>query len=597
MRGKNVKKTMTSHQQTLIEQAIRYTKLGFSLIPVGNEKSDVLLPWKRYQTALASLGEIKSWISRWPTMNLGVVTGEISGIVVVDIEKGGSTKGYPATATAKSGRDGRHLYYRHPGYPIKNSVRIAELTDIRGDGGYVVLPPSVLSENRAYEWIVSPEDAGGFADMPTLPGQNPKSTLVENHLEVIPKGSRNSSATQEVGRILHSLSPKDWETYGWSGLRTWNERYCSPPLEENELRAVYDSITSRERERRTTDHKRDPETEEVAPFKVFTLSDLYEEELPEAQWIVKDLVPLGGITAFTGESNSFKSFLTLALAASVAEQRDYLDHFPTTKGKVLIVDEENNRGTIRKRFEDMRIEPSEDILFVSQGGFRADTKASIEALKAVIAEHKPVLIILDSLIDIHTKNENDAPEMNSIFLAIKHELLTPESSVIVIHHHRKPQVGQASRPGQNMRGSSGIYAALDSHISIHRRKDTEIIITQDKLRIQKQLDPFKVALVLADTNDGSVAFTYQGVDNTKETVILEAQNAALRELQSSTDPMTIKELVVATNQTEPNVRAAMAGLVDNGEVIRTKGPHNTSLYILPQVDAQPPVEEPLDLVN
>lgn len=577
---------MNEHQKAMLRAAVNYYELGFSLIPIGREKAEVLVKWKQYQTTRATLEEVAAWIQRWPEINLGVVTGAISGLVVVDIENGGSTKGYEPTVIAKSGRGGRHLYYRHPGNKIiKNGVRVAELTDIRGDGGYVVLPPSILSGGRSYEWIISPDD-GGFAAMPVLPERTVSTSKesVAPSAGIISEGGRNDAATKEVGRILHTLATRDWDTYGWTGLCEWNKTHCAPPLDEKELRAIYRSIASKETTKRVDTGETNAD---IAPvFNVFNLIDLYEEELPEARWVVQDLVPLGGITAFTGESNSFKSFLTLALTGNVVNGEPFLGHFPTTQGKVLIVDEENNRRDIRKRFEDLGVAPHPDILFVSQGGFRADVEASIEALRVIVEQQKPLLIILDSLIDIHTRNENDAPEMNSVFLALKHKLLTEESAIIVIHHHRKPQIGQGSRPGQSMRGSSGIYAAIDAHINVHRKGTADLVITQDKLRVQKQLDPFKVALV--PTIEGPIAFAYQGEDTSKEDALLKIENAVLDLIfKASPEPITVTKLSEATGEPKNDVRAAANALVKRSLVTRRNGANNTALYYLTITDNSP----------
>lgn len=324
-------------------------------------------------------------------------------------------------------------------------------------------------------------------------------------------------------------------------------------------------------------------------FHPFTLTDLYQEKFPEATWIAKDLIPLGGITAFTGESNSYKSFLALSLAASVVNHEPFLDHFPTTQGRVLVVDEENSRRLLRKHFDDLGVAPSSDILFVSQDGFRADVKASVEALRVIVEEYRPSLIILDSLIDIHTKNENDAPEMNAIFLTLRNKLLSEESAIIVIHHHRKEQIGQGSRPGQSMRGSSSIYGAIDAHISIRRKNSTsgEITISQEKLRFQEQLKPFKVSLVLKDAS-GHIAFAYQGEDTSKEDALLRIENAVLDLIfEASPEPMTVKALAEATGESDNAVRAAANALVVRGLATKRKGPHGADLFYLTVTDRTP----------
>ena len=103
--------------------------------------------------------------------NIGIVTGEISNLIVLDIDPkhGGNSSldrlerqfgQLPETIEAKTGGEGRHLYFAHPGGLIRNRTGLAQGVDLRGDGGYIVAPPSVHPIGRAYVWAAgrSPED-------------------------------------------------------------------------------------------------------------------------------------------------------------------------------------------------------------------------------------------------------------------------------------------------------------------------------------------------------------------------------------------------------------------------------------------------------
>jgi hypothetical protein len=89
---------------------------------------------------------------------LAIRTGTASGLVVIDIDPdhGGHVHPdlMPRTAYVITGSGGAHLYYRHPGTPILNSQsRVAPGIDVRGDGGYVVAPPSIHPRTRRpYRW-------------------------------------------------------------------------------------------------------------------------------------------------------------------------------------------------------------------------------------------------------------------------------------------------------------------------------------------------------------------------------------------------------------------------------------------------------------
>lgn len=126
--------------------------------------------------------EIKKHFNRFPEDTIGVATGEDSGIFVLDVDSpigGHAHDGFatlaeleakygplPKTVMADTASGGRHYYFEYPDFPIKNDAgrQLGKGLDIRGDGGYIVVPPSIKSDGEtgeivgAYEWINSPFD-------------------------------------------------------------------------------------------------------------------------------------------------------------------------------------------------------------------------------------------------------------------------------------------------------------------------------------------------------------------------------------------------------------------------------------------------------
>src|SRR2546425_12147095 len=91
----------------------------------------------------ATVAEVQAWLSRWPDAGIGIVTGSISRIVVLDIDfqHGGDASverleqqhGYmPVTVECRSGGGGRHLYFAHPGDLVRNKVGLAAGGGFRG---------------------------------------------------------------------------------------------------------------------------------------------------------------------------------------------------------------------------------------------------------------------------------------------------------------------------------------------------------------------------------------------------------------------------------------------------------------------------------
>lgn len=561
----------------MLEQALRCHALGFSVIPVGKEKKP-LIAWKQYQNQRATPQQIRAWFKEFPDMNIGAVTGAISGIVVIDVDKGGSTEGLPATVTVQTGGGGWHLYYKHPEQVIgTNARKIAPLTDIRGDGGYVVLPPSVHASGNAYQWSMQPED--GFSDMtPELLARLTAKTsndTVDTKVGDIEEGSRNDAATRYIGRILHYLPADLWDAAGWASLKDWNSTRAKPPLSENELRNVFSSIKEKEGSHGSTTSSSDPGRMNFTPF---TLTTLYKEAFPDARWVVNDLIPFGTITALTGESNSYKTFFTQSMAASVSAGTSFLGHFPTTKGKVLIIDEENHRRHVKERYESLGITATPNILFLSQEGMRVDNEKHIENLRELLDREKPALVILDSLVRLHSGEENSATEIAKAFSGMR-RLVSNDRAIIVIHHHRKPQGFGKKTGSQSIRGSSDILAAVDSHLAIDR-KETEITVTQTKMRLQPELKPFKAALV--PTPEGPLSFAYQGEDTSENDRIQEAYDEIKAALAESIEPLTIDMIAKGTSLPLARVRQAVKDLILSNEVVITSiGAHGIHFHGLP----------------
>lgn len=136
-------------------------KMNFSVIPILPGDKRPLIKWEEFQKRKATRSEIISWWSSNPDANIGIVTGPISDLAVVDID---TDEGKEAileyipqeitTPTLKTPKGGRHLYFRYPkDITIRNNARLIPGCDFRGEGGYVVAPPSRNGNGNSYEWL------------------------------------------------------------------------------------------------------------------------------------------------------------------------------------------------------------------------------------------------------------------------------------------------------------------------------------------------------------------------------------------------------------------------------------------------------------
>ncbi len=159
----------TSRLGTCLEAALEYAAKGWHVLPLHTVVAVACTCSKRalcrsagkhprietgeeHEAASVDTSVIRAWWRRWPTSNIGIVTGTRSGLVVVDVDpaKGGLislekfTAGgaFPKTPTVVTPSGGFHFYFKHPGGKVPCRVGLLPGIDIRGDGGLVVAPPS-----------------------------------------------------------------------------------------------------------------------------------------------------------------------------------------------------------------------------------------------------------------------------------------------------------------------------------------------------------------------------------------------------------------------------------------------------------------------
>jgi hypothetical protein len=153
------------------EAALACLARGWSVVIVQPRAKRPIVRWQTFQKRPPSEAQVRRWLADHPTANLSVVTGAVSGLVVLDVDPrhGGtaSLEGWereygalPRTVESRTGGGGRHLYFAHPGREVRNRVGLAPGLDLRGDGGTIVIPPSIHPSGKAYRWRrgCSPDD-------------------------------------------------------------------------------------------------------------------------------------------------------------------------------------------------------------------------------------------------------------------------------------------------------------------------------------------------------------------------------------------------------------------------------------------------------
>jgi hypothetical protein len=211
----------------MLEEAIRQADRGHPVLPIHGiskgqcacpKKSDCSSPGKHpatgrgFKDATTDHETIKQWFSSSPSLNLASATGEISGLIAIDIDpRNDGDEGLAGlerlhgrlsdTVEVATGGGGRHLLFKYPSgrhIPCSNS-RVAKGVDIKGDDGYVVSPPSNHESGTRYEYRESHDfDSVELAELPEWlldkvvsepPAQTePGASIIESRRRYMPLG-------------------------------------------------------------------------------------------------------------------------------------------------------------------------------------------------------------------------------------------------------------------------------------------------------------------------------------------------------------------------------------------------------------------------
>jgi hypothetical protein len=178
---------------SLASAALRYAQRGWAVFPLVPKGKRPRLPTREDGKAgcwdgTADTATVEAWWDRWPDSNIGIHCGPGSGLFVLDVDAEAPEGGVsgpdalvalealhgalPATLTATTGGGGEHRYFRMPvGRVLRNRAGMKlpsgekAALDVRAEGGYVVLPPSVHPSGREYRWLGSvrePAEAPGW---------------------------------------------------------------------------------------------------------------------------------------------------------------------------------------------------------------------------------------------------------------------------------------------------------------------------------------------------------------------------------------------------------------------------------------------------
>jgi len=536
---------------TLYDEAIEAVERGWNIIPISVASKKPLIKWAEYQTRAIDRETVDDWFEngvpndygqRIKPFNIGLVTGAISGLCVVDCDNEDAVlyamnKNIKSPFSVRTTR-GRHYYFRHPGHGAKFANKVGgtgrdwpnvEGLDFRGDGGYVLMPPSVKMVDgeiaHMYQWEIGIgldwDDLDDFpwkgapteVEMPvegefSFGSLNLEGVRVHNPDEGMPIWDQTKMRVAHLGRKLGAGDGTDALMVRYCGQKVrqgllgedlaksvmqYHDEFFDDsgytPEEtkrwlEEKIRSAIDMDRRNYREDYDSDGNRIQKSAEQKKVDLGRLVPIVSgdvqrliDTLGDTDYWADPLIPAETITQVVGYNGHGKSFFLAALLTSMAAGKNYFGPYETAKpAKVFYLDYDNPARTVLYRFRGFmnmfgdcgtNFNLWSPTLISSENGGEMNlaTEEGFRLLGEWLEVVKPDIVVIDTVRNAFGGMEEASA---SEWFKVNHvakSIRTKFKASVVLVHHR-------NKPGEHGLGREAGSTAQLTDI------DTQIMVTQ-----------------------------------------------------------------------------------------------------------------------
>lgn len=485
---------------SLQSEALIYAQNNFKIFPlkVNSKNEQVLKSWK--EEATNDINQVTKWWLTNTQYNIGLKTG--SGLIVIDIDCKNGKNGleqikpfladFPKTRIAKTCHGGYHFYYKVD-REVRNFVDLLDGVDVRGDGGYVLAPPSIV-DDKSYTWVNDLQIANANDSVYKLLERD--KLQVVNHLPsatVIQQGVRNETLFR-LGCMMQAKGMSDESIE--ASLEIENMKRCNPPLSKKELASIVKSITTRYDKPESNDEE----------YKVTWVSalEMSKQSITENPDIIENLLPIG-VTLISAPSKMGKTFLCMQMANAIAKGDSFFGYQCKKKNAYYIALEDPKDNQIRRlKNSGSKISQGYDIEFCEpyQVSFNLEKKI----LNYLHFNPELGVVIVDTFEKIRDCNERTySIEYKEV--THYHELAMKYGISIILVMHTIKNINYTNIFA-NVSGSAGTLAAADGlMVLIRNQMDSNI----KELHLDGKGIPADIIKMKQNNN-----MTYQKVDTTDD---------------------------------------------------------------------------------
>jgi hypothetical protein len=516
--------------------AMQYLQMGWSIIPLRFSDKSPAIEWKKYQDAQPTEEEVTSWFEdgvpdgnggTTKAFGLAVVTGKLSGLVVVDCDNQDALSYAVSEANLFSllsvaTTRGQHLYFKHPGTErvsnkaggIGRDWPEVQGLDLRGDGGYVVAPPSLKFDKdgkyqHKYNFNCPQGELENFVhEIPVWPGiriraQQPVTDgeWSFDNLQLSAVKSYGAGVWTEMQERVERLSRKMRDG---DGRNPWLVRYVGecistgmdegqarvaaeqfqgefydPPLPAAEFETVINSVISidkrnhpekyaRQEEYDNKNEKRKGRADALRLIRPNNLAQLRRLSAGN-QYLVDPFIPPQAIIQVVGFNGHGKSFWLLNLLWSLTRGESFGSGYIKSKVRALYLDFEGSATTLSDRIDkcESSIGPMDEGLAIWNANVSDEDMCLNEGdnmgrLGEIINEVQPQLVVIDTVREAWRGMEENSPhswvKVNKLAMTLRNAGM----SVVLVHHRNKPNLQGHGREA----GSTAQLKDLDVQIMV-----------------------------------------------------------------------------------------------------------------------------------
>lgn len=529
----------------LYEQALEYVDRGWSIFPLSIDGKRPINEWAEYQTRRTTIEEVDEWFDqgaptksgeRQKIFNLAVVTGSLSGLLVVDCDNEASLE-YAASVKWTSPfvvetTRGKHYYFAHPGQGRRFQNKAGGIgrdwpkvrgLDFRGDGGYVVAPPSLsfnddgtIKHSYSFdvpvglEWDDLPLWQGDHQTVEAFEGK--EFTFEDIDLVGVKTSAQSVSVEDQVRTKVALLGRK--LTVG-DGTDAWMIKFCGQlvrkgivngelekrthafyeefftdgetPDETNRwLKQKMESAIQMDRANYATDYEMDgtrkkPEVQNTADtqalsFFTFDNAESLLSTVRSQTFWSDPVLPVGNIVQVAGYNGHGKSFFLTNLLTSLGHGSESFGPFANTNGAapVCYFDFDNPARTLLERVisQGKAIgNPGGNLKYWSPSVLKDQRDINLNLLTDIGANNMlsmldkaaPAVVVIDSIRNafggMDENGTQDWAKVNKLAKTIRDDF---EATVVLVHHRNKPGADGLGREA----GSTAQLTDLDTQVMV-----------------------------------------------------------------------------------------------------------------------------------